>query len=1021
MSNRLPTPNRPERQKGQALVEFALISPILLIALMAIMDFSHVILTYVQGVGALREATRYAEVVGYIADGGGLPSYLDCAGMEAAARKVILVDDQVISIIYIKKDNVTTYTCDTVSADLLENGDMLRITSTARVDFFTPLITTMLPSVQMNFRGQRTIIKDITLGLSYDVDSDFDGLLDSWELLWFGDLSHIATENLDSDQCNLGCEESRLLDPYNPDTDGDGLQDHEEAYYYETDGNDIDTDDDSLTTPTVFDLNDYIEINTLRDFSDQPADSPDVSICYTSPILPDTDGDGLTDGEELTYIFNGEAKPLNPCDLDTDNDGLQDYDEYIRDTDGTSKDSDGDGLEDRDEIEIYLTNPLDPDSDSDTLTDGAEVLTDWPYPLTTDTPTCQTDPNDSDTDNDTITDDVELYLMLLNPCDPDWDNDLLLDGEEAGFQGDPKLADTDSDGLTDWIEATTLYPDALGVMKRCLLLADLDQDTDNDGASDFFEYDYDDYTVLNPCIYDTDGNGLSDGDQHTGTNIDSDQDGLKDSWEIIYFGNITLYNGSNDPDGDGLTNTQEHPINTGTVNYPGTNPMVKDTDSDNLQDNVEYTTVFDLNPTNNLDPNAADTDLDGLYDGYNTFTNIGENRIPAPYAACTTNPTVQDSDGDNISDSSELTTTWSSIVNTPPQSAPQSETFVLNPCAPDTDGDNLYDGINTGTGLGEMLYTNPAYQSCKTHPNRTDTDSDGLSDSAEITAGTNPCHNDTDLDGLPDGLEIALKTVYPTLSATDSDSDDDNFTDYDEYCDRKAGTDVPSGYANPKAVCTAVDDPAWDTSPIVPDTDGDGRKDGDERKESIELFYITDPMVADTDGDGVNDGQEMTNGTKPNNKITVNITATTTVIEAEKSSSDPLPQTITVTVTNNNGASANTTSGSVEAITLYWKTTQGSALISPYGIAVSGTDFRAVTGTVATGINPITIPANTASFTLTVYTLGDNNSADNNKNEYFYIDILYPGDSFGTTTTKRLTNAALGTSRGFVIIDDQDS
>lgn len=1020
-----------KRQKGQALAEFALVSPILLLAIMAIMDFSHVIISYVQAVGALREATRYAEVVGYVATSGGTPSYLDCDGMEEAARRVIMIDAQVVTIEYLKRDGVTTYNCDTVTAALLENGDMLRISSSARVDLLTPLVSAYLPSIQIDLRGQRTIIKDITLGLSYDVDSDFDGLLDSWELAILGTLEYVATDNLDSDFCNLGCEESRLLDPNDPDTDDDGLEDHDEAYRYETNGNDKDTDDDSLpnqTTPTVIDLNDYLEVNTVWDFSyledadpdTPPVTDPETVICTTSPIFADTDGDGVTDGQELTYMFDGVLTRMNPCDTDTDNDGLSDYEEYTRNTDPTSQDSDGDGLEDRDEIELHNTDPLNPDSDTDNLLDGDEISITHDFSTgTPDTPTCVTNANDSDTDGDTINDDVELTLGL-NPCDPDWDNDGLLDGEEVAYSANPKLSDTDGDGLSDYIEAKTVIDDGTNNFGACMLAGDLDKDTDNDGLTDFEEFDYGDFSIFNPCVYDTDGDTVADGDEGSEADSDTDDDGLRDSWEITYF-NTLSFGGSNDNDGDGLTNIQEHPINTGTVNYPGTNPMVQDTDADGLLDSVEYVTVFDSNPSNNLNPNNPDSDVDGLYDGYNSFTNIGENRIPAPYDACDTNPTLQDSDADGIKDNSELSVAWSSTVN----NATQSETIMTNPCAPDTDGDGLYDGVNTLNGTGEMNYTNATYPSCKTHPKRTDTDSDGLSDSQEITQGTNPCDSDTDDDGLPDALEIALKAVYPTLSATDTDSDDDNFTDFDEYCDRKNGTDVPSGYASPKVVCAASTDPSWDTSPVDPDSDDDGRLDGNERKQSTDPFYITDPMVADTDEDGVNDGVEMTNGTKPNNKITVNIAAVTTVTEADKSNDPALAQTITVSVVNNNGSTPNTTSGSTEAIVLYWQTTQGSGSVTynakSYPIAAINTDFTAVSGSVVTGVNPITIPANTATITLTVYIIGDNNNTDSSRDEYFYADILYPGDSFSTPTSKRMTNAKLGTSRGFVIIDDRDS
>lgn len=48
------------------------------------------------------------------------------------------------------------------------------------------------------------------------------------------------------------------------------------------------------------------------------------------------------------------------------------------------------------------------------------------------------------------------------------------------------------------------------------------------------------------------------------------------------------------------------------------------------------------------------------------------------------------------------------------------------------------------------------------------------------------------------------------------------------------------------------------TNPAVPDTDGDGKKDGDEVHK-----FKTDPTKVDTDGDGAGDGLEIRNGTNP--------------------------------------------------------------------------------------------------------------------------------------------------------------
>ncbi|MCO5069369.1 MAG: hypothetical protein M9910_11925 [Kiritimatiellae bacterium] len=58
---------------------------------------------------------------------------------------------------------------------------------------------------------------------------------------------------------------------------------------------------------------------------------------------------------------------------DPDNDGLTNDQEASLGTDPQKSDSDGDGISDGDEVNTYHSNPLNPDSDNDGMRDGAEV------------------------------------------------------------------------------------------------------------------------------------------------------------------------------------------------------------------------------------------------------------------------------------------------------------------------------------------------------------------------------------------------------------------------------------------------------------------------------------------------------------------------------------------------------------------------------------------------------------------------------------------------------------------------
>lgn len=67
----------------------------------------------------------------------------------------------------------------------------------------------------------------------------------------------------------------------------------------------------------------------------------------------------------------GAPEPLTI--VDTDNDRLSDEDERRYNTDPTKPDTDGDGLSDWEEVIIYETDPLKADTDGDNFSDSQEV------------------------------------------------------------------------------------------------------------------------------------------------------------------------------------------------------------------------------------------------------------------------------------------------------------------------------------------------------------------------------------------------------------------------------------------------------------------------------------------------------------------------------------------------------------------------------------------------------------------------------------------------------------------------
>src|SRR5579863_7690148 len=86
-----------------------------------------------------------------------------------------------------------------------------------------------------------------------------------------------------------------------------------------------------------------------------------------------TAGDGIPDDWKVAHGLD-QNDPYLAME-DPDHDGLTNLEEYQNGTDPNNPDTDGDGLSDGDEVHIYHTNPLLWDTDGDGISDGVEVLT----------------------------------------------------------------------------------------------------------------------------------------------------------------------------------------------------------------------------------------------------------------------------------------------------------------------------------------------------------------------------------------------------------------------------------------------------------------------------------------------------------------------------------------------------------------------------------------------------------------------------------------------------------------------
>lgn len=129
----------------------------------------------------------------------------------------------------------------------------------------------------------------------------------------------------------------------------------------------------------------------------------------------DTDGDGLTDCQETQGVYTMTAFPLS-------------------------------------EGHVITTDPNNPDSDGDDLSDGEELGRPYKAPLVvTATPWAVegfSDPNQKDGDNDGLSDYEETSLDI-NPLSGDFDNDGLSDKVEVSSNLNPTGSDTDGDQIND--------------------------------------------------------------------------------------------------------------------------------------------------------------------------------------------------------------------------------------------------------------------------------------------------------------------------------------------------------------------------------------------------------------------------------------------------------------------------------------------------------------------------------------------------------------------------------------------
>jgi hypothetical protein len=248
----------------------------------------------------------------------------------------------------------------------------------------------------------------------------------------------------------------------------------------------------------------------------------------------------------------------DPCNPDDDADGLTDAnEENVLRTAPLVADTDGDGVSDGAEVSTG-TDPLREDTDRDGFKDKAATLHKGPANTDTSVDNCPLAPNASQANADGnfvdlpsrfAYDDVTWPMSDAagDACDTDDDNDRLSDAQEASLgpgganhalcaaataNTDPAKADTDGDTYLDGAECALGF-DPRNAASRPPYLPPLEVDADRDGLPDAFEASI----GADPAKKDTDGDTIADGVEFMfyGTNpnaTNSDGDACSDVKEV---------------------------------------------------------------------------------------------------------------------------------------------------------------------------------------------------------------------------------------------------------------------------------------------------------------------------------------------------------------------------------------------------------------------------------------------------------------------------------------------------------
>ncbi len=148
------------KKKGQAMVEFALVFPLLLLLTVGVIEVGRILFSYSAIIAAAREGARYGAATQNI---GGIPQYEDCEGIRAAVKRIgrfAGISDENITIRY--SNEVGVYASSCPPAQSVSLGDRIVVTANTII---SPLVSFVnIPPIPVTSTAAKTILKEVEIG-----------------------------------------------------------------------------------------------------------------------------------------------------------------------------------------------------------------------------------------------------------------------------------------------------------------------------------------------------------------------------------------------------------------------------------------------------------------------------------------------------------------------------------------------------------------------------------------------------------------------------------------------------------------------------------------------------------------------------------------------------------------------------------------------------------------------------------------------------------------------------------------